>query len=405
PASPTTTTTSTTTTTLPAGTCAPHSYPTTYWQRNWYIYDGGQGACLGTGPNQDLFNFDDNWQTGTLAYSRIDGIMFSSTRSFSVQGGGIFDFVVGSDDGSVLYVNGIARHNDWSNHDYREKYVQSELREGSNTLQLDYYEKPYNFFTTNKARVAFLGPYSSQTVDVTTLKSEYNDGEDIRANALLYGSGFQSGNYKIRFFLNGHDTGKSCSVTVSTTQASNMCTSTTSPPPAGCTVETDKVYLPIVNYLCSASIPSPGPGLAHELLAKVYINDFELLSPVWDAEPVAVNSAPAPTTTTTTVPSPQRCDTNTDCLISYGHDTATNIQYVCNSPQGLPTSNTAIGLNTCYVPPTCMGNQKYPDGSDIKSTLCRPSYCCSGELSSTIGGGSCVNPGGTRGSGNYLCVG
>ena len=386
PGSTTTTTSSTTTTTVPANVCADQTFPISYWQRNWYVFDRSRQACLGTGQDVNALNFNNDWGTGIVAYSKSDAITFSSTRTFSVQGNGLQRFVVGADDGVLLYVDDVIKINDWSNHAYRENTVDVELREGSkgiHRLQMEYYEKPASILDFgNDARVSFsVTPY--RTMDLTLNKAEYANGESITVIASISGTGFDSGIYTARFFVDEHDLNKKCSLAVDTS------------------------VMPSANSLCVVTIPSPGTG-EHAIMAKIYDkdNEFDFITYLWKLKVVEVTTTPTTTTTTTTVPLPAKCTRNSECEDSgYGLN---NIRYVCNSPEGLPADPTidgAVESNTCYVPATCRGKSTYPDGTSIGNSLCRPTYCCSGVLSSTFGGGSCVASGNTRGVGNYLCVG
>lgn len=127
--------------------CSPLNYPTTEWQRVWYDLDWN---CLGDGPNETAEEFDNNWGWGVVAYGRSDDIIFSSSRKIYISETGIYRFVLGSDDGSRLYIGGTLYIDAWSDHPYQEKFIDVNLTGGNYyNLQIDYYERG------NDARVSF----------------------------------------------------------------------------------------------------------------------------------------------------------------------------------------------------------------------------------------------------------
>ncbi|MDO8424432.1 MAG: PA14 domain-containing protein, partial [bacterium] len=110
--------------------------------RVWYDLAGN---CLGDGPNEPDITFDKNWNcsgcSGILAYSKNDQIQFFSSRSIYFSAGK-YRFALGSDDGSILYLDGSPIINSWSNHGYPSSppTADIDLTAGYHNLQINYYE-------------------------------------------------------------------------------------------------------------------------------------------------------------------------------------------------------------------------------------------------------------------------
>lgn len=66
---------------------------------------------------------------------------------------GLYTANIGSDDGSVLYVDGIKVYDDWSNHSYREHRYQLFNLTGNSLLSLEYYQN------TGSSQVSFQNLY------------------------------------------------------------------------------------------------------------------------------------------------------------------------------------------------------------------------------------------------------
>ena len=338
----------------------------------------------------NALNFNNDWGTGIVAYSKSDAITFSSTRTFSVQGNGLQRFVVGADDGVLLYVDDVIKINDWSNHAYRENTVDVELLEGSkgiHRLQMEYYEKPASILDFgNDARVSFsVTPY--RTMDLTLNKAEYANGESITVIASISGTGFDSGIYTARFFVDEHDLNKKCSLAVDTS------------------------VMPSANSLCVVTIPSPGTG-EHAIMAKIYDkdNEFDFITYLWKLKVVEVTTASTTTTTTTTVPA-RRCTIDSQCPVEGQEFDATGTKRIyCDSDQSGGTRNPATATLSyeCYAPVQCLGKQINPaSGKAYGNELCKSDYCCTGALSSTIiaGDGYCVPASRMLDSFRQICVG
>ena len=123
------------------------------WARTWYVYSGNRynpwSQLLGSDTNENNLNFDNNWGSGTVAYSRSDRIGFVSTRKLSLTAGS-WTFTVGGDDGVRLYIDDKLIINGWKNQAYTTySYTTSFSDTADHTLRLEYYEY------TGNARVSF----------------------------------------------------------------------------------------------------------------------------------------------------------------------------------------------------------------------------------------------------------
>jgi len=125
--------------TISKPTCASLSYPTTKWQRVWYIHSSG--ICLGNSPDETSLQFDNNWSTGTVSHGRSDDIRFASSRSVYFSKAGVYRFTVGSDDGVRLWIDGSLKINQWIDRAYTTNAVDVYLNAGYHNFRLDYYEK------------------------------------------------------------------------------------------------------------------------------------------------------------------------------------------------------------------------------------------------------------------------
>jgi hypothetical protein len=110
---------------------------------------GPWGQLLGSGPNENNLNFDNNWGSNTITYSRPDKIGFVSTRKVNLAAGS-WAFTVGGDDGVRLYIDDKLVINGWKNQAYTTyTYKTSFSNTADHTLRLEYYEY------TGNARVSF----------------------------------------------------------------------------------------------------------------------------------------------------------------------------------------------------------------------------------------------------------
>jgi hypothetical protein len=123
------------------------------WARTWYTYSGNSAnpwsRLLGSSPDESNLNFDKNYKTATVAYSRADRIGFVSTRTVSLSAG-TWTFTVGGDDGVRLYIDNKLAINGWKNQGYTTyTYTTSFTSTSDHSLRLEWYEN------TGNARVSF----------------------------------------------------------------------------------------------------------------------------------------------------------------------------------------------------------------------------------------------------------
>jgi hypothetical protein len=120
------------------------------WSLTWYTLSGSLqwGASVGTSTWGSVFDHD--FGTGNnlfQGYSTYIG--FQATMTVNMQRDGPVHFVIGSDDGSQLYVDGTLWIDNYGSHPYAEKGVTKDLARGTHTLTLWYFQ------VTGSARVSF----------------------------------------------------------------------------------------------------------------------------------------------------------------------------------------------------------------------------------------------------------
>jgi len=96
------------------------------------------GASVGTSTWGAIFDYNFGANPVFLGYD--DYIGFQATMTINLTRDGPVHFVIGSDDGSRLYVDGELWIDDWSDHPYRVRDVTRNLAAGLHTLTLWYYE-------------------------------------------------------------------------------------------------------------------------------------------------------------------------------------------------------------------------------------------------------------------------
>jgi hypothetical protein len=119
------------------------------WSLTWYTLTGDRqwGASVGTSTWGAVFDHD--FGTGVLFLGYDDYVGFQASMTVNMQRDGPVHFVIGSDDGSRLYVDGAIWIDSWSDHSYTEKGVTRDLSSGFHTVTLWYYE------ITSTARISF----------------------------------------------------------------------------------------------------------------------------------------------------------------------------------------------------------------------------------------------------------
>jgi hypothetical protein len=119
------------------------------WDVHWKTLTGDLQWGSEVGTSQFCSTFDYNWGSGTLFLGYDDYIGFEATMQVKMQRNGPVTFIVGSDDGVRLYVDGVLQIDDWGQHSYRTTSKIINLIQGTHSLTLRYYE------VTAGARVSF----------------------------------------------------------------------------------------------------------------------------------------------------------------------------------------------------------------------------------------------------------
>lgn len=110
------------------------------WNANWHIFTGDLQPGPSVGTSTFCSTFDYNWGSGTVFGIYDDYIGFTATMQIKKQTTGPVTFTVGSDDGHILYVDGVVATSDWSAHSYRTQTIMQYLSLGMHTLTLEYRE-------------------------------------------------------------------------------------------------------------------------------------------------------------------------------------------------------------------------------------------------------------------------
>jgi hypothetical protein len=119
----------------------------TWWTVEYNIAAVQWGAMVGTSTWGAVFDHD--FGNNVLFGGYSDYIGFQANMTINMQRDGPVHFVIGSDDGSQLYVDNELWIDNWSFHSYREMGVTRDLPKGMHTLTLWYYD------WTAGARVSF----------------------------------------------------------------------------------------------------------------------------------------------------------------------------------------------------------------------------------------------------------
>jgi hypothetical protein len=134
---------------------APGSYPTDRWDRTW---------CIGSNPffatwnfttkladisDESAIQFDNNWGSGDLITNRANNTGFRSGRTINFPVTGDYDFTVGSDDGTKVWIDGSMVYDSWSSGLYSQDTFTTHLTAGNHQVRIDYFEE------TGDARISF----------------------------------------------------------------------------------------------------------------------------------------------------------------------------------------------------------------------------------------------------------
>jgi hypothetical protein len=146
------------------------SYPSDRWERLWYMYSGSPsspwGQYLGSGPDESSLNFNNDWSSGTLAYSRSDMIGFVSSRTANIAAGK-WTFTVVSDDGVRLFIDDQLVIDAWKvQAPTTYAYTASFSSAADHRLRLEYFENQYGAKVTFNMQVEAPPPSSSFPSDL-----------------------------------------------------------------------------------------------------------------------------------------------------------------------------------------------------------------------------------------------
>jgi hypothetical protein len=126
--------------TTPSGTCPsePTSYPNDKWDRVWC--DKNFKEKLADDPDETLEQFDNDWGWGDILPGKANDLGFRSGRTIYLQAGE-YEFTLGSDDGSRLWIDGEECTSDWGDHMYRVSSCKKTFTsDGNHRFRIDYYE-------------------------------------------------------------------------------------------------------------------------------------------------------------------------------------------------------------------------------------------------------------------------
>jgi len=119
------------------------------WDVHWRTLTGDLQWGSEVGTSRFSSTFDYNWGSGTVFLGYDDYIGFQATMQVNMSRNGPVTFMVGSDDGVRLYVDGVLQIDDYSQHSYRTTSKVLSPSQGMHTLILWYYE------VATTARVSF----------------------------------------------------------------------------------------------------------------------------------------------------------------------------------------------------------------------------------------------------------
>jgi hypothetical protein len=119
------------------------------WQVTWYTLTGDRkwGASVGTQTFDATFIY--NWGSGPVFGGYSNYVGFAATSNFYVEEAGLFTFTLGSDDGSILKIDGTTVINQYYDGPYREQRKLWWGASGWHTAEIDYYQY------INTARIYF----------------------------------------------------------------------------------------------------------------------------------------------------------------------------------------------------------------------------------------------------------
>jgi len=108
------------------------------WDVTWYhVTDqfGGWGAQMGTQTLSANFHLTTVFYSGENVH-----LGFKASTTFELTQDGTINFVIGSDDGSILNVDGVERINMWLLQGYLTRSTDLQLTKGTHSLEMWYYQ-------------------------------------------------------------------------------------------------------------------------------------------------------------------------------------------------------------------------------------------------------------------------
>jgi len=139
--------------------CPPLSFPKDYWETVWYERETED--CIGKGQNIQSLTFDMNWGQGTLIRDKKDNLILKLSRTIELEEGK-YKFIVGSDDGVKVFIDGELCFNQWKDRPYTIDSFEKDLSGGAHQIEIHYYENK------GAARLSFNFEKISQIVSTPT---------------------------------------------------------------------------------------------------------------------------------------------------------------------------------------------------------------------------------------------
>lgn len=110
------------------------------WQVTWYTLTMNRewGASVGTQTFDSTFGYW--WGYGDVYGGYSDGIGFNATGSFYLEEAGMYEFTLGSDDRSKLFIDGNVVIDLWTDGGHNDMHKVYWLSKGLHTALLTYYD-------------------------------------------------------------------------------------------------------------------------------------------------------------------------------------------------------------------------------------------------------------------------
>lgn len=155
------------------------------WIIEWYsISYSGTDVIWGSnldqsnksGSNSLIFN----WGSGTVFSSYSDYVGLRASETIYVPSSRQVRFTLGSDDGSILFVDGVSVINNWGIHKYSEKKASPFLNEGKHVINIWYAER------TEAARLTFYYEAYDASISWTEMVTKYRNETKYRSGPTTY---------------------------------------------------------------------------------------------------------------------------------------------------------------------------------------------------------------------------